>query len=78
MVDDPGARALSLLRLSGRCERTIRDTQGVSWCVRERRVGSESNSLIFENEMAVRRVRQYPENWRTLSDEALERLSRAR
>ncbi|MFL5612452.1 MAG: hypothetical protein ACJ796_02190 [Gemmatimonadaceae bacterium] len=32
-------------------------------------------SLIFENEQVMRRIRNYPANWRTLSDEDLFALS---
>jgi hypothetical protein len=32
-------------------------------------------SLIFASDVAVRRVRSYPANWATLSDEALAALS---
>ena len=32
-------------------------------------------SLIFENEGVIRRVRNYPADWRTLSDEELFALS---
>jgi hypothetical protein len=32
-------------------------------------------SLVFEAESTVRRVRTYPDDWRTLSDEALSELS---
>jgi hypothetical protein len=32
-------------------------------------------SLVFENERAVRRVRDYPADWRNLSDDALLELS---
>jgi hypothetical protein len=38
----------------------------------DRRTGS---SLIFASELAVRRVRDYPSDWFTLSEAALERLS---
>jgi hypothetical protein len=34
-----------------------------------------SPSLVFEAESTVRRVRAFPDDWRTLSDEALEKLS---
>ena len=32
-------------------------------------------SLIFENDHVMRRIRNYPADWRTLSDEALFALS---
>lgn len=34
-----------------------------------------SNSLVFESDTVVRRVRSYPANWRELSAEALLALS---
>jgi hypothetical protein len=36
------------------------------------------SALIFESESAVRRVRSFPANWRSLSDEELEELSNGR
>jgi hypothetical protein len=60
-------------------ERVFIDADGAKWRVYEqpnsdydRRRGS---SLIFASEAAVRRVRQFPADWRTLSNEALARLS---
>ena len=59
--------------------RTYTDDLGVIWHVREqpfsdydRRHGS---SLIFSSELAVRRVRNYPSDWFTLSEVALAGLS---
>jgi hypothetical protein len=34
-----------------------------------------SNTLVFESEGVIRRVRNYPENWRDLSVEELVALS---
>jgi hypothetical protein len=55
---------------------------GVTWLVYEltqheldRRSGA---SLVFESETTVRRVRDYPANWRSLSDEELAALSWSR
>jgi hypothetical protein len=55
------------------------DADGVRWRACEmpfsdydRRRGL---SLIFASEVAVRRVRSYPADWMTLSDEALAALS---
>lgn len=54
---------------------------GVAWSVRlavnpyDRRTRPD---LIFESETAVRRVRNYPSNWRELSDDELITLSQAR
>lgn len=59
--------------------RTFTDDHGQTWLVTEqpfseydRRSGS---SLIFSSELAVRRVRDYPSDWYTLSDAALAALS---
>lgn len=59
--------------------RTFTDDGGHTWLVTEqpyseydRRRGS---SLIFSSELAVRRVRDYPRDWYTLSDAALLALS---
>ena len=59
--------------------RTYTDDLGMTWRVSEkpfseydRRRGS---SLIFASELAVRRVRNYPSDWFTLSEVALAALS---
>jgi hypothetical protein len=59
--------------------RTFTDDLGQIWLVSEqpfseydRRSGT---SLIFSSELAVRRVRNYPSDWYTLSDAALVALS---
>ena len=59
--------------------RTFTDDLGHTWLVTEqpfpeydRRRGS---SLIFSSELAVRRVRDYPHDWYTLSEAALLTLS---
>jgi hypothetical protein len=59
--------------------RSYTDDLGMTWHVREqpfsdydRRRGS---SLIFSSELAVRRVRDYPSDWFTLSEVALAALS---
>ncbi len=38
----------------------------------------QSPSLVFESRSAIRRVRNYPAEWRSLSDAALTRLSWSR
>jgi hypothetical protein len=55
--------------------RVIRDEDARLWRVREVRFADAKPSLIFECEAGFRRVRTYPENWRSLSDEELQRLS---
>ena len=59
--------------------RSFTDDLGQTWLVAEqpfseydRRSGS---SLIFSSELAVRRVRDYPSDWYTLSERALAVLS---
>ena len=71
----PAARA-------GEKWRTFVDSEGITWEVREianpdydRRSGS---SLIFESAGAVRRVRNFPENWVELPESALADLSHNR
>lgn len=71
----------SLASLVREAQRTARQLVigGVPWLVYElpatpfdRR---SSASLIFESDAAVRRVRNYPTDWRSLPDEALLALS---
>ncbi len=79
MTDDslPGAPVSST---NGADEhRAFVDEDGVNWLVREQPFSAcdrrSGLSLIFFSEIAVRRVRDYPSDWRTLSATALERLS---
>jgi hypothetical protein len=65
--------------VAGERRRTFTDHDGIFWEVREvknpdydRRGGS---SLIFESLGAVRRVRNYPEDWPTITDAQLDELS---
>ncbi len=55
---------------------------GEVWTVYERPPGPldrrQTASLIFENRSVIRRVRDYPADWRLLSDAALMRLSWSR
>ena len=55
------------------------DSAGVSWHVREvSRVTTDlrqTTTLVFESNMMFRRVRDFPLNWRELSDRELEALS---
>lgn len=60
-------------------ERFFVDGEGTRWRVFEQ-VNTvfdrrRSRSLIFASESAVRRVREFPENWITLSDDELLALS---
>ena len=58
--------------------RFIRDDTHRTWTVREL-VASydrrQAPSLVFSTDDVMRRVRDYPSNWRTLSDEELYALS---
>jgi hypothetical protein len=70
------------LRLEQRVSARRIRIDGVTWLVYEltqheldRRSGA---SLVFESETTVRRVRDYPANWRSLSDEELAALSWSR
>jgi len=59
-------------------KRSILGSDGWEWLVREfvsRDVGAISRSLVFERPEVVRRVRDYPRDWASLSDEQLYRLS---
>jgi hypothetical protein len=55
------------------------DTEGTRWQVYEQEFSDydrrRGSSLIFAAETAVRRVRDYPPNWRELSDAELTALS---
>jgi hypothetical protein len=55
------------------------DADGVHWHAYERQVDDYDRrsgmSLIFASEAAVRRVRNFPADWRTLSDAELLALS---
>ena len=59
--------------------RTFVDDLGQSWLVSERPFSEYDRrsgcSLIFASELAVRRVRNYPSDWFTLSDADLAALS---
>jgi len=60
--------------------RSIVGGDGCEWLVRElvtrdAGVGRMSSSLVFERPEVVRRVRDYPRNWASLSDDQLYRLS---
>jgi len=59
--------------------RTFADDLGQSWLVSEQPFSEydrrSGHSLIFSSELAVRRVRNYPSDWFTLSDADLAALS---
>ena len=64
---------------SARTERVFIDEEGLRWRVYEQAFSAydrrSGTSLIFANDAAVRRVRSFPSDWATLSDEALIALS---
>jgi hypothetical protein len=51
---------------------------GEAWAVWEDVLSPIGPSLVFENTKIARRVREYPANWRELSDEQLYALSWSR
>ena len=59
--------------------RTFQDVEGARWQVYEQAFGDYDRrsgmSLIFTSEAAVRRVRDFPSDWRQLTDEELLALS---
>ena len=70
--------ALPQLRSRERAEpglRMLTDEEGRLWRVRELSFADAPPSLIFDSEAGFRRVRVYPANWRSLTDDALFELS---
>ena len=59
--------------------RNVVDSDGAHWRVYEQAFGDydrrSGRSLIFNSEFAVRRVRDFPDNWLELSDAELIELS---
>lgn len=71
-----------MLRLEQRASARRLIIDGVQWLVYElpspgldRR---SSPSLVFESEDTMRRVRDFPPDWRSLADDELEKLSWSR
>jgi hypothetical protein len=65
----------------GEPRRTFTDQEGNFWDVHEVTIGDydrRTRSLLFESSGAIRRVRDYPDNWIELSDAELEEISRRR
>lgn len=64
---------------STRVTRSFADRDGVRWQVYEKEFSGYDRrsgvSLIFASEAAVRRVRTFPADWQTLSDDELTELS---
>ena len=72
------SRSTDVLREAQKKGRTMQ-VEHTPWLVYELPPGNydrrETPSLVFESEGIVRRVRDYPADWRTLSDENLLALS---
>jgi hypothetical protein len=70
---------MPLLRASLLADSRMIQGGGTHWMVREAAWGGPGGRgqtcLIFENDAVVRRVREFPADWRTCSDEALYSLS---
>ena len=58
-------------------ERQYLDADGVSWRVRELHMPELAAALYFETEASLRRVTDYPSDWRDLPTGELEILSRS-
>jgi hypothetical protein len=61
--------------------RTVRDPEGQVWQVREfvqHQDGHEDRSLLFDNGIAIRRVRDFPTSWHSLPERELMKVSRRR
>ena len=56
-------------------ERRFIDAAGIIWRVRERQTSGRRPALYFENDVAFRRVADYPEDWRDLPTGEREVLS---
>jgi hypothetical protein len=67
---------------TGEPRRTFTDQEGNFWDVREVKVSDYDRrggrSLLFESIGAIRRVRDFPDNWLELSEEELEAISKRR
>ena len=61
---------------AGPGERYYVDSNGVSWCVRERATLGRSPALYFLSLGTFRRVTRYPDDWQRLASGELEVLSR--
>jgi hypothetical protein len=74
--------AFELLRVEQRASARRLIIDGVQWLVYElpaRDLDRRSSpSLVFESEDTVRRVRDFPPNWGSLSDGELEKVSWSR
>lgn len=57
-------------------QRQYVDAEGRVWRVVEREVPVPGRSLYFESDTGWRKVRRYPSDWRLLSSDDLDALSR--
>ena len=74
MTTDPSLPSYRSARAGAR----VLQAEGVRWLVFEFQQDYDrrsSTSLIFDGDAVVRRVREYPTNWRELSDQELIALS---
>lgn len=62
---------------SDEAHRQYIDNEGRVWRVIEREVAVPGRSLFFESDSGWRKVRRYPSDWRELSPDELDKLSRA-
>ena len=64
------------LQMDGEVRRVV-DSEGTHWLVYELSGVSydRRRSLVFESDTSIRRVRSFPENWRSLPDEELLAIS---
>ena len=74
MSDPEGARSTTPAIAGERC---VTDATGELWRVYELSGATydRRSSLVFESEHVVRRLRNYPRDWRSLGNEELLRLS---
>jgi hypothetical protein len=79
MADSGDSGSATPIRSSEGPSRVFFDAEGNRWHVSERSFAGydrrRGSSLIFASDAVVRRVRDYPADWHTLSDEALLALS---
>jgi hypothetical protein len=79
MIDPRGQRRDAPARDATETMRTFVDADGARWYVHEQAFSEydrrKGRSLIFSSEAAVRRVRDYPGDWISLTDAELADLS---
>ena len=79
MTDPTGRRQDARARDASEAVRVFDDVDGVRWHVHEQAFSEydrrKGRSLIFSSDAAVRRVREYPVDWTSLTDAELAELS---